>query len=100
MAPAPPRTAQPISRTTPPSACCATSVATHSSRDTPLDTHALRGCYNDAADMIDSHVHLDAKQYPDPSACIKRARDAGVTAIVVPGVGPDSNRKVIDLARQ
>ena len=50
--------------------------------------------------MIDSHVHLDAKQYPDPSACIKRARDAGVTAMVVPGVGPDSNRKVIDLARQ
>ena len=50
--------------------------------------------------MIDSHVHLDAKQYPDPSACIKRARDAGVTAMVVPGVGPDSNREVIDLARQ
>ncbi len=50
--------------------------------------------------MIDTHVHLDAQQYPDPSACIKRALYAGVTAMVVPGVGPDSNRKVIDLARQ
>jgi TatD DNase family protein len=50
--------------------------------------------------MIDTHVHLDADQYLDPSACIKRALYAGVTAMVVPGVGPDSNRKVIDLARQ
>lgn len=50
--------------------------------------------------MIDTHVHLDAKQYPDPSACIKRARSAGVTAMVVPGIGPESNRTVIELARQ
>ena len=50
--------------------------------------------------MIDSHVHLDADQYPEPSGAIKRALDAGVSAIVVPGVGPASNRKVLDLARQ
>jgi TatD DNase family protein len=49
--------------------------------------------------MIDSHVHLDADQYPDPSGCIKRALSAGVTAMVIPGVGPESNRKVMDLAR-
>ena len=49
--------------------------------------------------MIDSHVHLDADQYPDPSGAIKRARDAGVSAIVVPGVGPASNRRVLELAR-
>ena len=50
--------------------------------------------------MIDSHVHLDAEQYPDPSGSIKRALYAGVTAIVVPGTGPASNRKVMDLARK
>src|SRR5258708_19457636 len=50
--------------------------------------------------MIDSHVHLDAEQYPDPSGPIKRALDAGVSAMVVPGVGPASNRKVIDLAHR
>jgi len=50
--------------------------------------------------MIDSHVHLDADQYPDPSGAIKRARDAGVSAMVVPGVGPASNRAVIELGRK
>ncbi len=50
--------------------------------------------------MIDSHVHLDAEQYPDPSGPIKRALYAGVTAMVVPGTGPASNRKIIDLARK
>ena len=50
--------------------------------------------------MIDSHVHLDADQYPDPSEAIKRALAAGVTAIVVPGIGPASNRRTLDLARQ
>ena len=47
--------------------------------------------------MIDSHVHLDADQYPDPSSAIKRALEAGVSAMVVPGVGPASNRRVIEL---
>jgi TatD DNase family protein len=50
--------------------------------------------------VIDSHVHLDADQYPDPSGAIKRARDAGVTAMVVPGVGPASNRAVMELGRK
>jgi TatD DNase family protein len=50
--------------------------------------------------VIDSHVHLDADQYPDPSDAIKRALDAGVSAMVVPGVGPSSNRKVLELARR
>jgi len=50
--------------------------------------------------MIDSHIHLDADQYPDPSGVIKRALDAGVSAAVVPGIGPASNRKVLELARQ
>ncbi len=50
--------------------------------------------------MIDSHVHLDADQYPDPSGAIKRALEAGVTAMVAPGVGPASNRRVIELGRR
>ena len=50
--------------------------------------------------MIDSHVHLDADQYPDPSGTIKRAKDAGVSAMVVPGVGPASNRRAIELSRK
>ena len=50
--------------------------------------------------MIDSHVHLEADQYPDPSGAIKRARDAGVSAMVVPGVGPASNRAVFELAKK
>jgi TatD DNase family protein len=49
--------------------------------------------------MIDSHVHLDAEQYPDPSGPIKRALYEGVTAMIVPGTGPASNRKVLELAR-
>ncbi|HUA32128.1 MAG TPA: TatD family hydrolase [Candidatus Binataceae bacterium] len=50
--------------------------------------------------MIDTHIHLDADQYADPSSTIKRAREAGVRAVVVPGVSPASNRAVLELARR
>ena len=50
--------------------------------------------------MIDTHIHLDADQYADPSGTIKRAREAGVRAIIVPGVSPASNRAVLELARR
>jgi TatD DNase family protein len=50
--------------------------------------------------MIDSHIHLDADQYADPSGAIKRARDAGVAAMVAPGSGGASNRAVVELARR
>ncbi len=50
--------------------------------------------------MIDSHVHLDADQYADPSGAIKRALDAGVTAMVAPGTGRVSNSRVLEIARQ
>jgi TatD DNase family protein len=53
----------------------------------------------DMADMIDSHIHLDADQYADVAGVIKRARDAGVTAVVTPGTTPASNRRVLELAR-
>jgi TatD DNase family protein len=48
--------------------------------------------------MIDTHIHLDADQYADPADLIKRAREAGVRALVVPGSGPASNHAVLDLA--
>jgi TatD DNase family protein len=48
--------------------------------------------------MIDSHIHLDADPYADREGVIKRARAAGVTAAVVPGVSPESNRRVLELS--
>jgi TatD DNase family protein len=48
--------------------------------------------------MIDSHIHLDADQYADVAGVIKRARDAGITALVAPGITPASNRRVLELA--
>jgi TatD DNase family protein len=48
--------------------------------------------------MIDSHVHLDADQYADPGGPIKQALEAQVVAMVAPGTGPGSNRRVLELA--
>ncbi len=48
--------------------------------------------------MIDSHVHLDADQYADVVTLIKRAREVGVKAVVVPGITPSSNLRVMELA--
>ena len=50
--------------------------------------------------MIDSHIHLDADQYADVGGLIKRARDAGVKALVAPGTAPSSNLRVMKLARR
>jgi TatD DNase family protein len=48
--------------------------------------------------MIDSHIHLDADQYADVVTLIKRAREAGVKAVIAPGITPSSNRRVMELA--
>jgi TatD DNase family protein len=50
--------------------------------------------------MIDTHVHLDADQYADRAGAIKRAREAGVVAMVVPGTGRESNLAALELARE
>lgn len=50
--------------------------------------------------MLDSHIHLDADQYADVAGLIKRARNAGVTAAVVPGITPASNLRVLELAQE
>lgn len=50
--------------------------------------------------MVDTHIHLDADQYADADQLIKRALAAGIEALIVPGVGPDSNARVLALARR
>jgi|SRR5271166_4216232 len=50
--------------------------------------------------MVDTHIHLDAEQYADADQLVKRALAAGVEALIVPGVGPDSNARVLALARR
>ena len=50
--------------------------------------------------MIDTHCHLDGPAFDsDRSAVLARARDAGVTDLVVPAVHPDGWARLIDLAR-
>lgn len=48
--------------------------------------------------MIDTHIHLDADQYNPPDQVIARARAAGLSGVVAPGVGPASNGRVLALA--
>jgi TatD DNase family protein len=48
--------------------------------------------------MIDTHIHLDAESYDAPDQVIARARSAGVRGVVVPGVSPSSNARVLALA--
>jgi len=49
--------------------------------------------------MIDSHAHLDFPDFDaDLDEVIDRAAKAGITHIIVPGVRPESWRKVLQLA--
>lgn len=49
--------------------------------------------------LFDSHCHLDDRSYdPDIDAVIKRARDAGVLAAMIPGIGDESSARAIALA--
>lgn len=51
--------------------------------------------------LVDVHAHLD---YPDfennLDEVIKRARKSGVKAIIANGVSPESNRKVLEIAKK
>ncbi|MES2744740.1 MAG: TatD family hydrolase [Bdellovibrionota bacterium] len=50
---------------------------------------------------VDVHSHLTHKDFhPDLDAVIKRAEDAGLTAIIVNGLEPESNRRILALAKQ
>lgn len=51
--------------------------------------------------LIDTHCHVDFDRYdPDRVAVLDRARDAGVTAIVNPGISVANSVAVCDLADQ
>jgi TatD DNase family protein len=49
--------------------------------------------------LVDTHAHLDAEEFAaDQDAVIVRARQAGVTAIICPGITADSSAAVVRLA--
>lgn len=51
-------------------------------------------------DLIDTHCHLDAPPLgDDPTGVLRRARAAGVTAVVVPGTTLETSRLALALAR-
>ena len=51
--------------------------------------------------LVDAHCHLDHPDFKDDlDEVIDAARKAGVKAIVANGLGPGSNRKVIELAEK
>ena len=49
--------------------------------------------------MIDTHVHLQDERYErDLPAVLRRAREVGVTALIIPGTHLASSRKAVQLA--
>ncbi len=65
-------------------------------------THSLQGNPGDAPPrlaLIDTHAHLDAEEFGrDCEEVIRRAREAGVRAIVCPALSARSSAAVLDLA--
>lgn len=50
--------------------------------------------------MIDTHAHLDDEAFDsDREACLRRAREAGVSAMVVPAVSPERWERTLSVAR-
>lgn len=53
------------------------------------------------APVIDSHCHLDAERFDaDREAVIARAFEAGLTGIVIPGVGPDNWEPILEYPKR
>lgn len=49
--------------------------------------------------LIDAHIHLDDPAYRRLASVIRRARGNGVACAVAAGSGPDSNARILQLAR-
>ena len=51
--------------------------------------------------LTDTHCHLDFPDYKDDlEEVLKKASDAGVVRIIVPGTSISSSQKAIELARK
>lgn len=51
--------------------------------------------------LIDCHAHLEGDRYKeDLTKVLKRAKEAGLQAIICSGVNPSSNRKVLELSKK
>ncbi len=51
--------------------------------------------------LVDTHCHLNLDEFgKDLDDVIKRAREAGVKRIIVPGIDPESSKKAVSLAVQ
>jgi TatD DNase family protein len=51
--------------------------------------------------MIDSHCHLNADVFaPDLEDVVRRAEDAGVEGILVPGIGLEESKRAIEIAER
>jgi len=50
--------------------------------------------------LVDAHAHLDDKQFDDLDEVILRAIEAGVKAIIQNGLGKESNRRTLEIAKK
>lgn len=50
--------------------------------------------------LIDTHVHLMMPDYKNLDEVVDRAKEAGVTRFVVPGINLETSRQAIELAKQ
>ncbi len=51
--------------------------------------------------LVDVHCHMDFPEFDkDREEVLKRAEDAGVKAILLNGVNPESNRRVLELCKK
>lgn len=64
-----------------------------------LDSSALQP--TSSVPLMDSHVHIDSKEYRDDwREVIERARGLGVAEVVVPATNLASSRRIAELARE
>ena len=50
--------------------------------------------------LVDTHCHIFSEYYDDIESVIKRAKEAGVRAIIVNGVDRNSNEEILELVKK